>query len=103
MLRFYCPYQISTFANMNDIILLTVDFVKHQLKNAEGGHDWFHIERVWKNAEAISKGESCDAEIVALRRCCMISLILNFMEATKQWGPLQRGIGWFQTVTPKRN
>ncbi|MDA0741222.1 MAG: HD domain-containing protein [Bacteroidetes bacterium] len=51
---------------MNDIILLTVDFVKRQLKNAEGGHDWFHIERVWKNAEAISKGESCDAEIVAL-------------------------------------
>ncbi|MDA9792924.1 phosphohydrolase, partial [Schleiferiaceae bacterium] len=49
---------------MNDIILLTVDFVKRQLKNAEGGHDWFHIERVWKNAEAISKGESCDAEIV---------------------------------------
>tara|TARA_Y100000385_G_scaffold206563_1_gene214105 strand:- start:1079 stop:1726 length:648 start_codon:yes stop_codon:yes gene_type:complete len=51
---------------MSDILLLTVDFVKHQLLDAEGGHDWFHIERVWKNAEAIARGENCDQEIVAI-------------------------------------
>ncbi|MEO2051262.1 MAG: HD domain-containing protein [Allomuricauda sp.] len=28
----------------------TVAFVKESLKGAEGGHDWFHIERVYKNA-----------------------------------------------------
>ena len=66
MLWFYCNHQISTFAIMNDIIYLTVDFVKRQLQDAEGGHDWFHIERVWKNAETIAKGEQCDSEIVAL-------------------------------------
>ena len=32
----------------------TKDFVKEKLKNAEGGHDWFHIERVYKNAILIS-------------------------------------------------
>lgn len=26
----------------------TILFVKNQLTNAEGGHDWFHIERVIK-------------------------------------------------------
>lgn len=51
---------------MSNIIFLTVDFVKQQLMGAEGGHDWFHIERVWKNAEAIAQGEDCDQEIVAL-------------------------------------
>lgn len=28
----------------------TIDFVKDSLEDAEGGHDWFHIERVYKNA-----------------------------------------------------
>jgi len=51
---------------MKDIIYLTVEFVKRQLQDAEGGHDWFHIERVWKNAETIAKSEQCDPEIVAL-------------------------------------
>ncbi len=51
---------------MNNLLFLTVDFVKQQLMNAEGGHDWFHIERVWKNAEAIARGEDCEQEIVAL-------------------------------------
>ncbi len=49
-----------------DIILKTTHFVKEQLANAEGGHDWFHIERVYKNAILISNGESVDPFIVAL-------------------------------------
>jgi len=44
----------------------TISFVKKELENAEGGHDWFHIERVYKNALNISKDENCDETIVAL-------------------------------------
>ncbi len=44
----------------------TKTFVKQQLANAEGGHDWFHIERVYNNALLISKNESVSAFIVAL-------------------------------------
>ena len=44
----------------------TISFVKKELQNAEGGHDWFHIERVYKNALNISKEENCDETIVAL-------------------------------------
>jgi uncharacterized protein len=41
-------------------------FVKKTLAGAEGGHDWFHIERVWKNAKLIASGEECDLEVVEL-------------------------------------
>ena len=50
----------------SNLIDNTVAFVKQQLQNAEGGHDWFHIERVWKNALLIGKGEDCDLQIVQL-------------------------------------
>lgn len=50
----------------NTLIEKTISFVKEKLENAEGGHDWFHIERVYKNALNISKEENCDETIVAL-------------------------------------
>lgn len=51
---------------MHTIIDKTILFVKEQLKNAEGGHDWFHIERVYKNSLLISSNEICDLEVVQL-------------------------------------
>ncbi|MFT5761448.1 MAG: hypothetical protein ACI8WA_000563 [Polaribacter sp.] len=52
--------------NKPQIIENTIAFVKETLKDAEGGHDWFHIERVYKNALLISKNEKVDAFIVSL-------------------------------------
>ena len=49
-----------------DLIDKTILFVKEKLENAEGGHDWFHIERVFKNAVLISKNEVCDVTVVKL-------------------------------------
>lgn len=49
-----------------EIIQKTINFVKNELKNAEGGHDWFHIERVYKNALLISENEKVDRTIVSL-------------------------------------
>ena len=49
-----------------DIISKTITFVKQQLANTEGGHDWFHIERVYKNALLIAREEKCDLQIVQL-------------------------------------
>jgi len=48
------------------IIDATIEFVKQELQNAEGGHDWFHIERVWKNAKRIATVEPVDIFIVEL-------------------------------------
>ena len=48
------------------VIETTILFVKQQLQNAEGGHDWFHIERVYKNALLIAQEEDCDLTVVKL-------------------------------------
>lgn len=52
--------------NKQQIITNTADFVKETLKEAEGGHDWFHILRVWNNAKLIAKNEDVDVFIVEL-------------------------------------
>ena len=55
-----------TSKSKQQIIDNTISFVKKELENAEGGHDWFHIERVYKNALLISKTEPVDTFVVAL-------------------------------------
>jgi len=52
------------------IINTTITFVKETLAEAEGGHDWFHIERVWKTARYIrgkeDAGDGLTIELAAL-------------------------------------
>ena len=48
------------------LIEATIAFVKSELTNAEGGHDWFHIERVYKNTLVIAKHENVDITVVSL-------------------------------------
>ena len=43
MTSFSSPHGTQT----EEIMQNTITFVKEELKNAEGGHDWFHIERVY--------------------------------------------------------
>lgn len=50
----------------NKLIEATIDYVKAELQSAEGGHDWFHTERVYKTALTLAKEEGADTEIVAL-------------------------------------
>lgn len=50
----------------SEIIEETIEFVKETLKNAEGGHDWFHIQRVYNNAMLIAKDEKVDILVVGL-------------------------------------
>jgi len=52
--------------NKPQILNNTQEFVKKTLKDAEGGHDWFHIQRVWNNAKLIAKNESANLFIVEL-------------------------------------
>ncbi len=52
--------------NTTNLIDKTIRFVKETLAQAESGHDWFHIERVYKNALLIAASENCDLEIVQL-------------------------------------
>jgi len=52
--------------NTSELINKTIAFVKEKLNDAEGGHDWFHIERVYKNALLIAKDTVCDLTVVQL-------------------------------------
>ena len=52
--------------NQQEQINKTKAFVKKQLTDAEGGHDWFHTLRVYNNALLISKNEDVDVFIVKL-------------------------------------
>ena len=44
--------------NRDEIIRLTEEFVKQNLKSYDSGHDWWHIERVRKLALFINKQEA---------------------------------------------
>lgn len=48
------------------IIQNTIAFVKDQLKDAEAGHNWSHIERVWKLSKKIAEIEGGNLKIVEL-------------------------------------
>lgn len=51
---------------MSNIIQNTIQFVKEKLEGAEAGHDWFHIERVWKLSKKIALTEECNLKVVDL-------------------------------------
>lgn len=50
----------------SEIVEQAIAFVKETLKGAEGGHDWFHIQRVFKNTLLIAKEENVDILVVSL-------------------------------------
>jgi uncharacterized protein len=52
--------------NKQAVIHKTADFVKGVLSGSEGGHDWWHIDRVWKLSRNIAETEKADLFIVEL-------------------------------------
>jgi len=50
----------------SEFVDATIQFVKKTLAEAEGGHDWFHIQRVFNNAIRIAKDEKVDILVVSL-------------------------------------
>lgn len=48
------------------LIVKTEFYVRNVLHNAEGGHDWWHIYRVWQNAKLIAKDEKVNMLVVEL-------------------------------------
>ncbi|EDM45451.1 metal-dependent phosphohydrolase [unidentified eubacterium SCB49] len=65
----------------------TITYVKQALANAEGGHDWFHIERVYKNALLIAKTERVDRTVVALAALLHDIADSKFHEGDEAIGP----------------
>ncbi|NSW45352.1 MAG: HD domain-containing protein [Bacteroidales bacterium] len=51
---------------MNTIINHTISYVQTELKNAEGGHDWWHSYRVWQLAKKLAAYENSNILVVEL-------------------------------------
>lgn len=69
------------------LIEKTTLFVKEKLQNAEGGHDWFHIERVYKNALLIASEEECDKTVVELATLLHDIADSKFFDGDETIGP----------------
>jgi len=76
---------------MQDIISKTIEFVQLTLADAEAGHDWFHIERVYKTAQTINTIEKGDELIVALAALLHDIADSKFNNGDEEIGPQKAG------------
>lgn len=77
--------------NKDLVIEKTVEYVQHELKEAEGGHDWFHIYRVWKNAQHIASQENADRLVVELGALLHDIADSKFHDGDESIGPAKAG------------
>lgn len=69
------------------VIARTIEFVKNELKHAEGGHDWFHVNRVYKTAQKIASGEKASLFIVSLGALLHDIADYKFTDGDENLGP----------------
>ena len=67
--------------NQQTILDNTISFVKQELANAEGGHDWWHIYRVWKTASQIAANEENTDDFIV-----QIAALLHDIADSKFYG-----------------
>jgi uncharacterized protein len=73
--------------DQQQIISQTAAFVQSALNGAEAGHDWFHIERVWKNAKTMAAGEPVNMFIVELAALLHDIADAKFHDGNEEIGP----------------
>lgn len=69
----------------------TISFVKDTLQGAEAGHDWFHIERVYKTALGIHTKEGGDLLLVTLAALLHDIADSKFNNGDEEIGPEMAG------------
>ncbi len=65
----------------------TEAFVNQELQHAEGGHDWWHVYRVWQNAKAIAAKENVDILVVELAALLHDIADPKFYDGNENIGP----------------
>jgi len=71
----------------SEIVEQAIAFVKETLQGAEGGHDWFHIQRVFKNTLLIAKDEKVDVLVVSLAALLHDIADAKFNDGNETIGP----------------
>ena len=72
-----------------EVIEKTTAYVKKNLAEAEGGHDWWHIYRVWKTAKHIALDENADMFIIELGALLHDIADSKFHSGDETVGPLK--------------
>lgn len=75
----------------SDLIDRTAAFVKESLHNAESGHDWWHTERVWKNARLLLRSEDANHLVVELAALLHDIADSKFHNGDEEIGPRTAG------------
>lgn len=65
----------------------TVAFVQEKLQNAEAGHDWWHVQRVWNNTKLILETEQADTLVCELTALLHDIADSKFHGGDEQLGP----------------
>lgn len=73
--------------DIEEVTKQTIDFVKRILAGAEAGHDWFHIERVYRTALHINAEEGGDLLIVSLASLLHDIADSKFNNGDEELGP----------------
>lgn len=73
------------------LIQRTKAFVQQQLANAEGGHDWFHTQRVYNNAVRIAREEEVDLTVARLAALLHDIADSKFHDGDESIGPRLAG------------
>lgn len=72
---------------MQQWIASTEAYVKAQLQGAEGGHDWWHVYRVWQLSKRIAILESADTLTVELSALLHDIADAKFHDGDEELGP----------------
>lgn len=86
----------------SEIVEETIIFVKETLQNAEGGHDWFHIERVFNNTMLIAKEEDVNILVVSLGALLHDIADAKFNDGDDTLGPKMAESFLLSLEVPKR-
>ncbi|PWE00283.1 HD domain-containing protein [Marinilabilia rubra] len=73
--------------SQQNIIDSTVAFVRETLQGAEGGHDWWHIYRVWNLCKTIAEKEPCDRFVVEIGALLHDIADAKFHDGNEELGP----------------
>jgi len=71
----------------NQLIQNTIALVKRELSDAEGGHDWFHIQRVFNTSKLLLQHEEGDSLVVQLAALLHDIADPKFHNGNEQIGP----------------
>ena len=75
-----------------ELIVQTEQFIKDALSDAEAGHDWWHVQRVYNNAKLILETEEADRFVVELAVLLHDIADSKFNGGDEEIGPQKAGV-----------